>query len=168
MSHSIQVILGRQQAIESLAERWVEAKAYPLPQGFAVIPLTPRLSDDIQELLRKSGRVEPFACFTEAHRELLEHESRRLNAALAYLETDYFGGTGSQCAVLFENGQQTLYPLKTETKWNTELHQYVHQPEGERAINAVLKAMGVWNSKAMDKFDALELGKYRTNEAFFR
>lgn len=167
MSHFIQVILGKQRSIESLAERWVQAKAYPLPQGFAVIPLTPRLSDDIEELLQKSGRVEPFAYFTEAHRELLEHESRRLNAALAYLETEYIGGIGLQAAVLFENGKQSINPLKTKTV-REELQDFRQEPAGERAINVVLKAMGVWKSKAFDEFNALRLDKYRNNEDFLR
>jgi hypothetical protein len=166
MGHSIQVILGPRAAVEALAENWVYAKAFALPQGFAAMPLTDELSDDIMELLRKNGKVKPFVWFSEAHQEVLEQASSRTQ--LAYLETDYFGGLGMQCAVLFEKGKLTLGPLKTETLWDEQLQQYRSVPEGERAINAVLQAMGVWKGKMLDEFDALELGKYRNNEVFFR
>lgn len=63
---------------------------------------------------------------------------------LAYLETDYFGGIGTQAGLLFEKGNMTVEPV-----------------EGEGTINYILERMGVYRERGKDEFDSLGLGNYR-------
>lgn len=63
---------------------------------------------------------------------------------LAYIETDYFGGAGTQSGVLYENGKISVGPRS-----------------GEGTINFLLKELGVWHYPDRDEFDMLGLGKYR-------
>lgn len=73
---------------------------------------------------------------------------------IAKIETDYFGGSGSQSAKLFVNGKK-IYDKSDEQDWSA------------RPINQVLKQLGVQIDKNYhDEFDTVGLGKYRTNEDF--
>ncbi|WP_139228608.1 hypothetical protein [Planctomicrobium piriforme] len=70
---------------------------------------------------------------------------------LAYIETDYFGGTGSQGAAVYSNGKPLM------------------QSEGSELadpINKALELIGV-RSEGSDRFDALGLGNFRSNDAIF-
>lgn len=75
--------------------------------------------------------------------EILSHYS--LQAPIAYIATDYFGGTGSQAATVFANGNIILPPQWAEIG----------------IINQALKLIGVISNKNIDEFDALNLGQYR-------
>ncbi len=72
---------------------------------------------------------------------------------IAKIETDYFGGSGSQSARLFINNIRTY-------DGNDELD-YKLSP-----INDVLKLMGVNRKDGMDEFDTIGLSKYRSNRDF--
>ncbi|MDX2006367.1 MAG: hypothetical protein SFU83_13905 [Meiothermus sp.] len=166
MGHSVRIVVGSRGALEWLATRWVKARVCDLRLGYAGMPLTDELADDINDLLQKPTRIVPFELLSESHHEVLEQSSQ--HAPLAYLETKYFGGTGSQCAVMFEGGRVTLGPLKTYTPWDEKLLKYGQVPSREGAINAVLRAMGVWRRPGSDEFETLELGRYRSNDALLR
>lgn len=60
------------------------------------------------------------------------------------LETDYFGGTGTQGGVLYENGQISIAPRS-----------------GEGTINILLRELGIRRAPNKDEFDSLNLGIYR-------
>lgn len=64
----------------------------------------------------------------------------------AIIQTDYFGGMGSQLASLYENGTCLLK---------------------ETGINNVLKEMGVVTTGKNDEFDELNLGEYRDAEYYY-
>ena len=72
---------------------------------------------------------------------------------IAKIETDYFGGAGSQSAKLFINNKK-VYDKNDEFGWK------------EKPINSVLKMMGITPKDGMDEFDTIGLSKYRSNEDF--
>lgn len=72
---------------------------------------------------------------------------------IAKIETDYFGGSGSQSAKLFINGKK-VYDKSDEQDWSL------------KPINDVLIKLGVEKTNNFDEFDTIGLGKYRTNEDF--
>lgn len=77
---------------------------------------------------------------------------------IAYVETEYFAGSGSQGAILWNEGQVVLGPLHH----NDEIidgHVVVPMLQG-MPINRVLRAMGVRRSEH-DEFDSLGLGEIR-------
>ncbi len=150
MGHSIRAIIGFHEVIQKPADDWVCAKEIKLPQGFGMIFCTIELLEDIEELLKRSGKAADASDFPELDyfdasvKELMENYSQ--GAKLAYVETDYFGGAGTQAGILYENGKPAA------------------PKSGEGAINALLKELGVRRDPDKDEFDMLDLGKYRRME----
>jgi hypothetical protein len=96
----------------------------------------------------------------DGREELLQALSRR--GKCAYLETNYFGGAGTQIAETWENGERTMGPLISYDGIDNK----TNQPEMtvvEAAINQVLRAMGIQEQGGMDEFDTLGLGRFRSN-----
>lgn len=72
----------------------------------------------------------------------------------AYIETDYFGGGGTQRAYYYEDGR----------RWKFETKSAIDYPRVGN-INKALRLMGVFSkSVLLDEFDTVGLGKFRTNE----
>lgn len=144
MAHFIRAIIGK-EPVRKLAGDWLaHAKKIELPQGFAMVFMTEALLEDIEELSGLSGDMfEPeLDYFTEAVDDIMRRYS--LHDKLAYIETDYFGGYGTQGGVLYENGKIAIPPKKDEG-----------------VIDALLREMGVWCNDGKDEFDMLTLGNYR-------
>lgn len=158
MGHYLEAIIGNDEVIADFAQDWVQAKKVELTQGFSLIKLTNELLDDINELVNNKSEdpYKEFCYLSSSLHELLINKS--INAALAYIETDYFGGLGTQVALLYENGIVKTGPLKTRDEWNSEKQEYFQTPNGERAINSILKKMGVVCQGQFDEFDSIKLG----------
>ena len=144
MVHQIQAIIGKREAVQVFADCWVWAEIVDLPQDCGLVFLTDALFDSITELFDKPDREEPspLMLFTSAIRWALEGSA--CPGPLAYIETDYTGGYGTQAGVLLERGRIIQGPV-----------------EGEETINGLLRAVGVWHRPGEDEFDALGLGHYR-------
>jgi hypothetical protein len=113
--------------------------------GFAVVPLHSAHSDAWTERLNLEPRVSQSAVMLDLP------VTRALARAIgceryALLETDYFGGVGTQRAALFEDDAPIL--------------------ESD-SINAVLARLRVARAVDKDEFDTLELGALRSTEPFF-
>ena len=144
MGHQIQAVIGKREAIQVFADCWVQARVVDLPQDCGMVFLTDALFDGITELFDGPDREpsSPLALFTSAIRWALEGAARP--GPLAYIETDYAGGVGTQAGVLLERGKVVLGPV-----------------EGKGTVNRLLNAIGVWHRPGEDEFDALGLGRYR-------
>ncbi len=123
----------------------IHADLIELPQGFGMILMTDKLLRDVEELAEISDEIvfPGLDRFTEAVRELMERYS--FHTKLAYIETDYFGGAGTQGGLLYENGSAAVAP----------------QVSGAGVINALLSELGVRCGSGKDEFDSLGLSKYR-------
>jgi hypothetical protein len=77
----------------------------------------------------------------------------RKDKTVAKVETDYFGGAGSQSAKVFINGEKVL-DQNSEFDWSL------------RPINSALKMLGVVKKDGLDEFDTIGLGEKRTNNDF--
>ena len=81
--------------------------------GWQVIPL----ADDLYELIAAAyaGLAKPDA-LDMAPAGLMEAlaEASTPGAMLAYVETEYFGGTGGQSAVAFADGRQVFAPARSK------------------------------------------------------
>lgn len=77
----------------------------------------------------------------------------REDKTVAKVETDYFGGAGSQSAKVFINGKKVL-DQSDEFDWSL------------KPINSALKMLDVERKDGMDEFDTIGLGKKRTNDDF--
>jgi hypothetical protein len=162
MSHSIQVFIARKEILESIALTLNQARLIFLPMGFAMIPNTEELFDSItnNQQARANKEFEVFYKLSSALISWAEDLSKV--GPVAYIETDYFGGTGSQSAVAWLKGKVICGPSESEAKWLNG--QLVDEPLEQTAINKALKCLGVERGEALDEFDAIGLGNYRDNE----
>jgi hypothetical protein len=76
---------------------------------------------------------------------LLKEASK--DEALVYVETEYFGGDGGQGAIVAHRGDIFFGPA-----------------EGDGSINAALRLLEAKKDGAHDEFDAVGLGRFRSNE----
>lgn len=111
-----------------------------------MVCLTDDLFDDITELYGIDDELNctELTLFTDAIFNFMQEYSN--DCMLAYIETDYFGGIGTQAGVLFENGRVIIEPT-----------------EEENIINIILNKLGVYRENGKDEFDSLGLYKYRKN-----
>ena len=153
MGHCINAFLGRTDRINSLSKTWLRSPIQ-LSQGLSMLFLTEELYDEINASAHIDNEAPfvRFTFFTPAIARLLEEHSHQ--GKLAYIETDYAGGAGTQMAVLYENGKQKFPPVVTEDF-------KIWTPSDERAINIVLKGFGVQKLSGKDEFDSIGLGNFR-------
>jgi hypothetical protein len=116
-------------------------RAVPLEQGFTLFPLTNQLLDNLQ--IPRSTGLEGFSSLPNELTDLLANLSAI--GPLLCFETDYFGGWGSQLAIVFENGKITFGPAQNSIG----------------PINDGLRLLGVQAKADIDEFDTLGLGKNR-------
>jgi hypothetical protein len=89
--------------------------------------------------------------------------SRRLSIAVrsAYVEAEFFAGTGNQAAVGLEGGMVRFGPLRTQMPTEDREGFEVVQEQDVMAINLALRWLGVVRSDLRDEFDTVGLGRVR-------
>ncbi len=164
MGHRMTAFIGKNEAIQNLANKWPCTAIIPLPQGYSMIWLTDELFDEVTETLGIKDTLDrcDLCFFSSAISRLMEDHSA--NSQLAYVETDYFGGVGTQGGVLFQNGKITFGPASGEGTINRILSALGVQKECNRG-NHILEILGLRKNPGKDEFDTLELGRYRNNPA---
>ncbi|MDO5559776.1 MAG: hypothetical protein Q4F95_09290 [Oscillospiraceae bacterium] len=147
MGHMIRGIIGKDSVMQNVSKNWRKAEKIILPQDYSLICLNDDLFDVITELIDEGNTCEyPVLNYlTTSIIRFLETESA--DSQLVYIETNYFGGSGTQAGVLFENGS-----IKTQPVCN------------DGAINQLLHNIGVYKEKGKDEFDSLQLYRFRHME----
>lgn len=146
MAHTIEGFIARTELLQEGTKDLQNAYVITLEQGFSLMPITDELHDEVWQQNKYIDK--PFEEFWKLSPELawLGIQLSK-QGAIAYVETDYFGGVGEQVAILWEYGSIALGPLKNDIG----------------PINEVLRRMGVVNTKGHDEFEALGLYRYRNN-----
>jgi hypothetical protein len=101
---------------------------------------------------------------TSALADLAVEQSRRF--PLAYIETEYFGGTGTQAAVAWQSGGVVFGPEQSKSEWLDG--QFTAPPLLDKAINRAARLIGVDRGTALDEFAALGLGRHRSDEKWLQ
>lgn len=86
-----------------------------------------------------------FVCSEEIKQKDVDQLSKAV-----YVQTDYFGGAGTQSAAFSRKGKVSF-----------EVYESWGNP-----IDKALKMLGVKCDEGKDEFDSINLGKYRSNEDF--
>ena len=147
MTHIIRAIIGPLEVIQDVIHAAGSPPATELTCGMTIIPLGEAQVDK----LTGGGPGELVGGFAD----LTVGLERALSAlatggAFAFIETEYFGGSGSQAAVVFN---PSTAPVRfTEAR----------QPN---PINSALKSLGVTALQGADEFDTLGLGRFRNLES---
>ena len=148
MGHSISAIIGKAPISKTIA------KSFDLPtierDQFIIIPLNACHSDfwtDKLDLNEFEDRDIILDCVST------HYFAKKLfkNKPYAIIETDYFGGTGDQAALLYQDGKL----IKDEGR------------QSIGPINRILKELGVNKGVFKDEFDRMGLGNYRYFENYF-
>ena len=150
MGHHIQGIVFGKALLSAAKELIPSGRAAALGQDFCFIPITDRVFDDLRrahpELVDTKNRFERLSAPVEFVAKALSREE-----PVAYVETEYFGGTGVQGSVVWRRGEAVLSAKSPDP----------------RPINSALALLGVDRREHHDEFDALGLGEYRSNTAWF-
>lgn len=143
MAYCIEAIISSQSALEVHAAKYASAAVVPLNGGFALIPVTEALLDE----LGTDGATGQFCKFTPAIAEWLRAISE--SAPAAYVEAEFFGGAGGQNATVWAEGEEFLPATRSFS-----------------AINLALKNLGFGRGSAFDEFEAIGLDRYRHTDAW--
>jgi hypothetical protein len=144
MTYILQAIIGKDSLLRE--SDLARAQVCHLAQGMAMIPLTDGLLEEVQETFGQSG--EPFPEFEKLSASVVEWLRKLSEKSLvAYVEAEFWGGTGSQSAVVWQHGRVVVPPVQSQ-----------------QAINQTLKLFGVEVGNERDEFNALWLGRHRLTE----
>ena len=114
-------------------------------QDFVILPIDADFIDSVTEA-RPTQSTNTFMLLTDAFGDFLRELSRL--GPVVYIETEYFGGSGGQGAAVYSDGRVMMEP-----EW------------GESGpINRALEMLGVKRGLLGDRFSALGLGAYRSND----
>ncbi len=150
MGHSVRLIIGREGGIAAFLGAWPGARAVKLKDEWQAIPVDDALYDAVVAAHPDALRAEALD-FSPPGLEAALAAATAGGGALAYVETEYFGGTGGQSAMSFVDGRVNM------------------EPEGARGagpINAALRDIGVIADAEMDAFDTIGLGERRSMTDF--
>lgn len=147
MGHSVQLVVGRDNAIGHFLARWPGTRAVDLQGGWRAIPVDDALRQAIAD--RFPDAILPEALdYAPPGIALALTEATKLSGGLAYVETDYFGGTGEQSAMACMDGREVFAPARSRGAGGP--------------INGALRAIGATRSEADDEFDMIGLGFRRS------
>ncbi len=156
MSHRILGFIAKYDDLRGAVADLPGVRVAPLRLGFGFLPLTEELAGDdepapFDHLVRLTERLGLWAA---------EHSR---GFPLTYVETDYFGGVGTQAAVAWVSGQVVFGPTRTPEGRGGDV---VGPATAGGAINRAVRHLGVTRGWFHDEFDALRLGEHRSNEGW--
>lgn len=142
MSYELKALIGIQRVLESVPN---EHLTVILGQDVRMIPITNKLVGT-EPAIFEGGEL--FHNLSVAAYNFALEASKE--GSIAYVEAEYFGGVGYQCAVVWQNEAVVLGPFLA-----------YKLPILEMPINRALRYFGVQKEHHLDEFDALSLGKIR-------
>ena len=152
MGYRLNAAVAEAPLLRCAARGLARARPAALRQGLALLPVTYGPVDQDDDIVVDDPPG--FLLLTDWLVERIAACSAR--GPLAYLEADFFGGAGSQQAVVWERGEIVLGPL--------------HQPVGAPVptsgspLSQALRHLGVATAPGdHDEFDASGLGTHRSS-----
>jgi hypothetical protein len=144
--------------LKSLAREYRNASVISLRQEFALLPLTEELFDELAAMKGNQQEIRDEQFFYLCSRTIEAGKLFSLQTPIAYVEMDYFGGVGTQGAVVWVSGELIFGPAVT-----AEQDALVGN-RSEFAINAALRRIEVTKGNCLDEFEAIGLDARRSNE----
>lgn len=174
MGHIIGGFIAREKGLQELFADYELAYVIPLKQGFAFVPVSDQLCAQLFEGKRFLADMsdERFRCLSSKLFQIGRQFSKK--TPVAYIETDYYGGTGFQCAVAWNDGDVIFYPNAAGREEGFQMDRNTLNP-----INDALSKIGVeiylaedlendLDEFGKDEFDKLGLGRYRDNDDWIK
>jgi hypothetical protein len=148
MTHSVTGFITRSEFAGRICSEYSSLRTVSLEQGFSLFPLTDELLDSLH-IPRSKGLEES----SNLPNELMAFLSKLSTVGpLLYFETEYFGGEGSQLAVMFEDKKIVFGPSQNFIG----------------PINDGLRLLGIQTKSNNDEFDSIGLGQHRFSQDWLR
>jgi hypothetical protein len=147
MGHSVQLVVGRNDAVARFLRDWPGTRAIALLGEWQAIPVEDGLGEAIAARWPEAKRPEQLDMSPPGMSEALAAATSG-SGGLAYVETDYWGGSGGQSAMAWLDGREVLAPARATG--------------AAGPINSALRAIGVKRSEEADEFDTIGLGLRRS------
>ncbi len=149
MAHAVNAIIVGIALEETILAEIPGARAIALKKGLYLVPITDELFDALASRYPDMKEIssESFGKFSGPLERVLESAS--LQGPVAYIETEYFGGSGTQSAAVWRDGRLLMPPTKSENVG---------------PINRALRHLGVRFVWSRDAFQIVGLDRYRDNE----
>ncbi|MCH6259325.1 hypothetical protein MLD52_22415 [Puniceicoccaceae bacterium K14] len=160
MGHQIAGIILSTGMLKNALALFSGTKAVTLPQEFSILPINADLIDGNGD---KSRVIYPFDLLTENLAKIAQDYSA--DCGIAYIETEYFGGVGAQCAIAWINSCIVYGPEISRTEWIHDRELFTRS--NGFPINQALQEIGVEKEKGEDEFDSLRLGNFRSFEDYY-
>ena len=146
MGHHITGIIGKKDVLDRLGRFNKIGFPATLIERWGFLPLS---DYDLDSLFPAPDIRVKDSCFIYLSQDLVKFLSvNSSESPLAYIETDYFGGVGSQSAVVYHLGKEIFAPSKSKAE----------------TINRALKTMGISCGNSFDEFEFLGLNRFRDND----
>jgi hypothetical protein len=155
MGHYIHGFIAKTETLLAAVSRLGAAKCVPLQLGFSFMPVTDEILDDSDDV--------PHEILHRLSAGLIQWaETASSESAIAYIETDYHGGMGSQASIAWRGGKCVFGPIETVDGYRDG--KMIETPLLDGAINRAARHLNVDRGEVRDEFDALRLGWHRSNE----
>jgi hypothetical protein len=151
MRHILQALVARKETFAAHRPPVRQARAALLAEGIALVPLTDALCAEMGGEPSRSevATGDEYGIFTRLLPGVEAWaQSLSVSGPVAYVEAEFHGGQGGQCALVWARGGVVLGPLLG--------------PIGP--INQALRTLGVRPGRDDDEFAAVGLGRHRFTE----
>ncbi|CAL2056921.1 conserved protein of unknown function [Streptomyces murinus] len=154
MGYEVQAVIAGDELLRAVSRDVPGARVAPLRQGLSLMPMTDEVFDAVTDGGTEGALV--FWRLPGGFEKLLAQWSAA--GPVAYVEAEYFGGTGEQRAAVWADGELVLGPLDAPTrKWFSR---------SVSPISGALRRLGARRSLGEDEFDAVGLDRHRNNDGW--
>ncbi|NEA26602.1 hypothetical protein [Actinomadura bangladeshensis] len=150
--YCLEAVAATEPVLRELAAGVPEARVVLLGQHLSLLPMTNALFDAVT--VAGAPELDGFWKAPAGLGRLLAACSA--TGPAAYVEADYFGGTGTQSAQVWHAGKVVLGPLH---KGEREMFAADGSP-----ISQALRRLGAAKGDHVDEFDAVGLGRHRRTD----
>lgn len=154
VGYEVQAVIAGDGLLRAVSRDVPGARVAPLRQGLSLMPMTDEVFDAVTD--GGTGGALGFWRLPGGFEKLLARWSAA--GPVAYVEAEYFGGTGEQRAAVWADGELVLGPLDAPTKkWFSR---------SVSPISGALRRLGARRSLGEDEFDAVGLDRHRSNDGW--
>ncbi|MEU4490109.1 hypothetical protein AB0H94_35435 [Streptomyces purpurascens] len=153
MSYDLKAVIARSNLLAAMTSTLPSARLVELQHGLALLPVCGALSDVVTDPVQP--RRTDFWSLPRGFDRVLAEWSNE--GPVAYVEAEYFGGTGEENVAVWHDGQLALGPLHLV---DSELPSTDGTP-----VCRALRELGV-RAEGEDEFTAVGLGKHRSTEGW--
>jgi hypothetical protein len=157
MGYTLEAVIAPIGLLAAAVDGLPDATVVDLVQGFGLLPMTDGLFDAVDD----GGRADDLLGFWKlpsGFDAMLREWSA--DGFVAFVEADFFGGTGSQRAAVWLAGRMVVGPVSFDDDFGRR------DLTGPSPISQVLAYMGVTKDGHRDEFAAVGLDRHRCTESW--